>query len=610
MNAAAASARRARSAQPRTGESNPPVEDYSTTPTESVQYNPAAAAQVAQPSGQLQQNQTAPYQQNQNGAGQLPNGGDGQSNGQQYPQPNTAPNTPRATSAARGRVRSRTHVAGAQEAPPAAAPAPQQPAYQGLSYPGVGQSLGYQPYPVIGPAYPLGVPPTDQDLMAKRLPPLRGGYITENLPPPVPLSPREQTERDLESLESSYSGWIGGTVSARYRSGTPGLDRLTDLEANFDASATVGNGIRLTVVPKVVFLNSGTVDLTQFTGLNTASVPFLGTLPLNTINQPVQQSTSGIGGEFQISSNRFAAAVGYTPYEFLVRNVTGRGLFKPNKYFTLFFNRDSVTETQLSYAGLRDPGSASAVFAGNIWGGVVETGGGVRFDMGDEHAGFYLSADGSDITGYHVLGNSKFEGSAGAYFLAHTFPGYGRLNVGASVFGEHYAHNERAQTYGLGGYFSPDAYFLAAVPVTFSGRYGNNFHYTIAGAVGVQTFQEDSQIFFPLDRGIENAFQSSANGVVNGVAQPCTTAQIASGNCIGSPRNSNTGGNYSINTEGAYRISEHWYGGGFLTANNTNNYNTVTGGFFVRYLFRPQFQTEDYPTGLFPVEGFRPLRVP
>ena len=236
----------------------------------------------------------------------------------------------------------------------------------------------------------------------------------------------------------------------------------------------------------------------------------------------------------------------------------------------------------------------------------MATGGGVRFDKGDERAGFYITADGSDLTGYHVLENNKFEGSMGAYFLAHTFPGYGRLNIGASAFGMHYAHNERALSYGLGGYFSPEAYFLASVPVTFAGRYGSNFHYTLAGSLGVQTFQEDSQIYFPLDRGLQSTFSSNANGA----NLPCTTAQLAARTCIGLPNNSNTGGNYSINAEGAYRIADHWYAGGFLSANNTNNYNTVTGGFFVRYLFRPQIGADEYPTGLFPVDGFRPLRVP
>jgi len=139
------------------------------------------------------------------------------------------------------------------------------------------------------------------------------------------------------------------------------------------------------------------------------------------------------------------------------------------------------------------------------------------------------------------------------------------------------------------------------VPITFSGRYGSNFHYSIAGAVGVQTFQEDSQLYFPLDRGDQTGFQTSLN---------CVTAQIANHTCGQYPTNSSTGGNYSINTEGAYRVADHWFTGGFLSANNTNNYNTVTAGFFVRYLFRPQVGTDDYPTGLFPVEGFRPLRVP
>jgi hypothetical protein len=179
------------------------------------------------------------------------------------------------------------------------------------------------------------------------------------------------------------------------------------------------------------------------------------------------------------------------------------------------------------------------------------------------------------------------------------------LNIGASLFGMHYAQNELGLSYGLGGYFSPDAFFLASVPVTFIGRYGNNFHYTIAGSLGVQTFQEDNQLFFPLDRGLQSSYASTANGGL-----PCTSAQTAAHTCAQYPFTSNTGGNYGINAEGAYKIADHWYAGGFFSANNTNNYNTVTGGFFVRYLFRPQHGTEDYPTGIFPVEGFRPLRVP
>jgi len=593
LNAQAAERRRAAARAAKvTGQSKPPVEDYVTPPTEPAQYAtpvpppPSLPTVFTQPAAQPRQtavpsaSTSAVPQQN------------GDSYGQQYPQPGTASSQP----VTHARVR-RTRPATAS-APPEVPVQAQGPA---LSYPGVGSPLGYQPYPVIGPAYPLPAAPTDQDLIQKQLPPLRGSYYTgEVLAPQVPLTERQQTERDLAALEASYSGWIGGTGSARYRSGTVGYDRLTDVETSFEASYVAGNAVRFSVVPKAVFLNSGQLNVGNYTGVTGS--PVIGTF--NTaiaINNPNEQFANGVGGELQATARNFALAIGYTPYEFLIENFTGRALWRPNNHFTLYASRDPVVETQLSYAGLRDPGSATNVYAGNIWGGVVSTGGGARFDMGDEKAGFYITADGADLTGYHVLQNNKFEGSMGAYFLAHTFPGYGRLNVGLSLFGMHYAQEERQLSYGLGGYFSPDAYFLASVPVTFSGRYGSNFHYTIAGAIGVQTFQEDSQVYFPLDRGIQTGFATSLN---------CTTATIANHTCGEYPNNSNTGGNYSINTEGAYRIGDHWYAGGFLSANNTNNYNTVTAGFFVRYLFRPQIGSDDYPTGLFPVEGFRPLRVP
>jgi hypothetical protein len=229
----------------------------------------------------------------------------------------------------------------------------------------------------------------------------------------------------------------------------------------------------------------------------------------------------------------------------------------------------------------------TAVNPGNIWGGVIATGGGLRFDVGGERNGLYVSGGGYDLTGFHVLENRKFEGTMGAYFRVKRWPGYGTLNIGANFFGMHYDHNERGMTYGQGGYFSPNVYFLASVPVSFSGYYKTDFHYTIAGSVGLQTFQEAAAPYYPLDLPL----------------------QTGSGN-LQYPLNSNTGLNYNFNSEGAYRVADHWYVGGFLSANNTNNYNTVSGGFFVRYLFKPQLPTEEYPTGLFPTAGFRPLRVP
>ena len=492
-------------------------------------------------------------------------------NGQQYPQPGVYP----PTSAPRRRTSKPTP---AQSTPPPPLPA--------LNYPNVAQPLSDSGYPVLGAPVTQGTPPTDADLVAKSVPPLRGSYDT-SVVPGGPLSQRVKTELELAALEGSYSGWVGGTGFARYRSGTSGLDRLTDLEVPFEVSAVLGKSVRLTVVPKAVFLNSGTID-SAFFQTATGTIPILGTLPANALTAPTQQFASGVGGELQLTTANIGLAAGYTPFGFLVSNITGRAQWRPmGGHFTFFGDRDSVKDTQLSYAGLRDPGTISPIFAGNIWGGVISTGGGVRVDMGNEHAGFYVSGDGDVLNGYHVLDNRKFEGTMGSYFRVKNWPGYGSLNMGVGFFGMHYENNQRGMTYGQGGYFSPNVYFLASVPVTYNGYYKTNFHYTINGSVGVQTFQEDSAPYYPLDRPL----------------------QTGSGNAF-YPQNSDTGLNYAVNAEGAYHVAEHWYVGGYLLANNTNNYNTVSGGFFVRYTFKPQYPTESYATGLFPTTGFRPLRVP
>jgi hypothetical protein len=465
----------------------------------------------------------------------------------------------------------------------------QQPAPP-ITYPPYPQPALTNPGPApVGQAYPLPAPPSDSDLIQHNVPPLRG-YYDPRVDPKAPLSQRQQTELDLAVIEGSYSGWIGGTAYGRYRSGTPGIDRLTALEAPFEVSGVASKTVRFTIIPKGVFLNSGVLN-TQGGGLGTQ--PVLGTLPGNALNPPQQQFATGVGGEIQMTTRTLGLAVGYTPYGFLVSNVIGRARWKPgNGHFTLFGGRDAVKETQLSYAGLRDPGSAT--FGGNIWGGVVESGGGVRFDFGDEKSGFYAQVEGSDLTGYHVLENRKYAGTMGAYFRVKTWRDIGTLNVGGTMFGEHYDHNERGETYGLGGYFSPNAYFLAAVPVTFNGHNGAYFHYSVSGSAGLQTFQEDSQVYFPLDVPIQTGFGSGCGSLT----------------CALYPVNSNTGLNYSLDAQGSYEINEHWYVGGFVSGNNTNNYNTISGGFFVRFLFRPQYPTADYPTGLFSFEGFRPVRVP
>ena len=334
-----------------TGVSHPPVDTYSVAPPAQLDN-----AQYTNQGSQVQQPQQA------TGAQQLPVQ-TGDSQGQQYPQPT------------RGTVEYTTRgpVKRKKGASAPVQQTQQQPATPPIAYPTYGPPLSNPGLPQTGAPYPLPPAPTDSDLVIHNIPPLRG-YYDPRIDPKTPLTDRQQAIFDLETLEGAYSGWLGGSVNGRYRSGTPGIDRLSALEVPFEASTVIGKSLRITVVPKAVFLNSG-ILVTTGDPADTHAGARIATSG-NAVNAPQQQFASGIGGELQIQTSTLGAAIGYTPYQFLVGNVIGRVKWRPNLgHFTFYGGRDAVTETQLSYAGLRDPGSATTTFGGNVWGGVVQTGG-------------------------------------------------------------------------------------------------------------------------------------------------------------------------------------------------------------------------------------------
>ena len=569
-NAAAAQAARIRRQQEdaaRTGQSHPPS-DIS-----------IAGSQIPQPS-------LPPA----NSSGGVPDTGT-----QQYPQPRTQPGTAATVTRARPASPAAASAPAAQAValptePAPAAPAPAQPApVPPVANPAENSSAVSQP---INPN-PLAAPPTDAELAARNLPPLHGAFGSQA---PMSMTPRQQAANSLAALEGSYSGWLGGTGIGRYRSGTAGLDRLYDVEAPVEASAVIGHSARLTAVALPVFLNSGA--LAPFTVVS-GNLPYLGSLLAYTANPPAQQFSNGIGGELQLTTKNIGLAAGYTPYEFLVHNLTGRVGWRPlGEHLSLFAERAPVRDTQLSYAGLRDPGVSPVT--GPIWGGVLATTGGVRLDFGNSGgaSSFYIAGEGGVLTGRHVLDNYRYGGTAGANLRVGNWPGHGSLMLGEEFSGMHYAYNEVGLTYGQGGYFSPGYYFQAAVPITFNGNHNANFHYMVRGALGVQTFRQEVAPFFPLDPALQNIFV------------PCTAAQTPSYNCGEYPMTVTTAFNYSVDSEASYRFAGHWYGGGFLYASNANNYNAVSAGFFLRFTFRGQPPAEGRGTGLFPVRGFRPLQIP
>ena len=474
---------------------------------------------------------------------------------------------------------------------------------------------GQQPQqPVPAPQEPSSETTTstglsDEELEQRNLPPLHGPWIRIQRQNNQP-SPRDLAEQQLQAIESGYSGWLGGSTLLNYRTGTLGYSQLAAIETPFEASAHLGYSARITAIARPVFLDSGQADGTAVISVteSTISGNCLVTIPepigtdaapasstpcggvTAALTPPAQQNAVGIGGELQLAFPHFVIAGGYTPANFLVATVTGRMMWNPgNGPFTVSFTRDSIKDSQLSYAGLRDPGQASLSYPGQIWGGVVYDQGQVKFARGDAQSGYYFSAGGQYITGYHVLNNNRIDGNGGAWWRVFTSPEYGTLSMGANFFAMRYANNQNAFTHGMGGYFSPQGYFLGNMPFTWEGHYINRWHYNIMGAVGAQAFQENAAPLWPL-----------------AVDKPLEIAQ----NNPMLPNVTTVSGNYDIRSQVAYQFSPHWFIGGYLAANNTRDYTYTSVGFFVRFMFREQPSTATTPTGLFPWDGIRPFTVP
>ncbi len=469
------------------------------------------------------------------------------------------------------------------------------------------QQVQFAPAPQAEPTPPASASPaqestgtglSDEELEQRNLPPLRGPWVRVQRSA-RPLDPREEAEMALRSIESGYSPWLGGSGIVNYRSGALGYDHLAALEAPFEVSMPLGNNVRLTVVAKPVFLDSGQADGTsnitvqEFLAGKSTLLPIpqpIGTLVDTANNPPAQQNAFGIGGEVQLAFPHLALAGGYTPAGFLVATFTGRAQWKPSDGpFTFNFSRDSVKDTQLSYSGLRDPAGTSLGSQGQIWGGVIANQGNVQYTHGDAESGFYFGVGGQYLSGYHVETNIRIDGSGGAYWRLKTVPEFGNLSIGANFFGMHYSHNENAFTLGMGGYFSPQAYVLANVPISWAGHYQTRWHYNVVGSLGVQGFQENLTPLFPL------AAQSSFEIGLNNPMLPAKTS---------------VGPNYDLRGQMAYQIGPHWFAGAYFAANNSRDYNAVSAGFSIHYMFRSQPSTATGPTGLFPIEGVRPFRVP
>lgn len=369
-------------------------------------------------------------------------------------------------------------------------------------------------------------------------------------------APAEDSLPDkIAALESRNSPYLDSDMSVWGRGGQSGFSRLLIEQSQFGASTTIADTVRASLLLEPTFLSTGSADGSGIAlyGRQTAPAAFAG------------QNAGGLAAEMQLSSQMFGMRIGMTPDGFLTQNWVGGLRVQPaNGPITLLVERDSVKDTMLSYAGARDPES------GETWGGVMSNSAALQAHWGDDKSGFYATGGYAVLQGHEVEGNTAISGNVGSWWKVASLP-TGSLTLGTNFSAMHYQHDLSYFTFGQGGYFSPQQYFLFNVPMRWSGTYRRRLQYTIGGGLGLQHFVQDASEYYPTDVALQAISQKMY------------------------PELGSTGVNFNFDARLAYQMAPHWLLGAFATATNARDYTAGSGGLFVKYIFEERPMSLENP---------------
>ena len=168
--------------------------------------------------------------------------------------------------------------------------------------------------------------------------------------------------------------------------------------------------------------------------------------------------------------------------------------------FTLTYQQKEVDETMLSFVGER---AADGPLEVN-WGRVVKHGieGSISYDANINFSltvGYY-----PDIHGLNVESNSEFKTTFTAIYHPKV-ESISYVDIGAIIAYDSYDINSNLFTYGHGGYFSPQDFWLGSIFTQFGDTVTKNFYFQSRLALGFEGFIVDDAYKFPLNDGIVNS---------------------------------------------------------------------------------------------------------
>ncbi|MBR0662845.1 tetratricopeptide repeat protein [Roseomonas hellenica] len=391
--------------------------------------------------------------------------------------------------------------------------------------------------------------------------PFRSGstFAASTVAPSDPLA--AEIAREAQRLRDETASQIAFAPGVRTRSGSSGLDRLTEIGASAEARLPAAGGA-VTVRATPVTIDAGAIDRDVNTNRRYGTNALAGTTGGPAPRDP---SASGVGFQLVYRRDNFSADVASSPVGF--RNTTILGgvevapALGPNLRLRVTGERRSVTDSVLSWAGMEDRRT------GTRWGNVTRSGGHAQLELSAGDATFYAGGGYSIFDGDNVRDNTRYEVGAGMAYRIINRPEE-ELTTGFNVTHFGYQRNLRYFTLGHGGYFSPQSYTALTVPIDWRVRQGD-LSWRLGASIGFASFREDSAPYFPNDAGLQATLEGRAAG--DPTLRTRYDGQSQSGVVVG------------LRGDLEYRITQQLRLGGLLSFDRSADYNEARGLLYARY---------------------------
>lgn len=368
----------------------------------------------------------------------------------------------------------------------------------------------------------------------------------------------------IMAIKTDIAPYVGGSTTLQLRSGSAGTSQLATFGVPIEASFSPGGVGRITMTATPTYLDAGTVGTAIYDREQFGSALF---------NQytgaaaPGNQTATGVGLDAAYKVSWLSADVGTTPLGFAITNVVGGVELAPqianNVIFRVTGERRAVTDSLLSYAGTTDPGT------GTTWGGVTRTRVHGQLEFNPGQANFYAGGGYDWLQGQNVLSNSEIELGAGGSYPVYKTPA-DEVRVGLDLIYFGYSKNQDHFTLGYGGYFSPQTYVAAMIPVTWTATRGL-MTYKLGASVGLQSFNADGGALFPTNASLQAG--ADALAAVNTQVQSTYDSQSVTGIAGG------------VNGSFEYHLTPMLTVGGSGGYQKSGNWNQADLMAFARYTF-------------------------